>query len=643
MGHVLTQFRNSVLMNRLRSLERLPWHWLLPLLFLLIGLVYLYAAPNFEASDSAQHIGVIKWIAERGELPLQSADHAQLFGQEASQPSLYYLLMAAVWRAFDTADFDERYLPSPFTAIGVPARWGNRNLLIYQQVYPPDLRGSSLALYAIRFLSLCMGAATVAAVYQAARTALPGQKGVALLAASLTAFNPQFLFISASASNDALINLLAALLCWQMLLMLREGFCTRRSLLLALLIALAALTKLSGLTVAAVVGLAALWTLAQRRDIRGFALLAGATLALTLLIAGPWYLRNLSLYGELFGTSTMLDHFGRREISPWRLMTEEFQGLRVSYWAVFGAFNILAHEAFYHIMDLLSLVGAAGVVVFLAKTIRGDSPQRHREHSEGEPRLAPTEFDVNTIGHLAGFKNERRRERRGSLLTAVGFLALMLGLGAAMLFWWSLQTWASTGRLLFPFITSISLLLALGLRAWRIPPLLVAAPLLVFSLAAPFLYIIPNYDHPPPVAALPESATVADAQWGDLRLTGYELPPPQAWRAGDRIPVTFYWRAEAQSPLAYALALSLLGADGEALHSFETWPGWGTFPHPWMQHHINYRDDYIMEIPVGAASTPNLQLEIRWYVFPDGPALDALLESGERVEALRLSLGSVAG
>ena len=47
-----------------------------------------------------------------------------------------------------------------------------------------------------------------------------------------------------------------------------------------------------------------------------------------------------------------------------------------------------------------------------------------------------------------------------------------------MLFWWSLQTWASTGRLLFPYITSISLLLALGVSAWRIPPLLIAAPLI---------------------------------------------------------------------------------------------------------------------------------------------------------------------
>ena len=115
------------------------------------------------------------------------------------------------------------------------------------------------------------------------------------------------------------------------------------------------------------------------------------------------------------------------------------------------------------------------------------------------------------------------------------------------------------------------------------------------------------------------------------------------WRAGDSIPLSFYWRAEAQSPLAYALVLSLLGADGAVISSFETWPGWGTFPHPWMQHHTDYRDDYVMEIPAAASATPDLQLEIRWYVFPDGPALDAVLANGERLEALRLPLGGVAG
>ena len=634
-------------MNRLTTL---PLHWLLPLIFLLIGLVYLYAAPNFEASDTIQHVGVVKWIADEGALPVQSADHAQLFGQEASQPPLYYLVAAALFRVMDTSDFEQRFLPSPFGIIGDPQRLGNRNLVIYPQVYPPDLQGSALALYLIRLLSLCLGAATVAAVYQSARTLLPGRLGFALLAASLTAFNPQFIFISASVSNDSLINMLAALITWQMLLMLRDGFQTRRSLLLALLIALASLTKLSGLTVGAVVGLAALWLVFRTRDYRGFLKLSAAVLACWLLIAGWWYLRNLTLYGELLGTATMLDNFGRRHATPWQLFTEEFQGLRISYWAIFGAFSILAHDLFYHAMDLLTLLGVGGLAVFVAKQFqssgsgndRSDSPagetaqdfsqQRHRGHRDILKRLGKY-----ALPSTPGAPHSR------ATMTAIGFLVIMLAFGALMLMWWSTQTWASTGRLLFPYITSASLLMALGLVSLRIPPLLVALPLLVFSLLAPFLYIIPNYDHPPRVDQLPESAISADVKWEDIRLTGYDIPPPQTWSAGDEIPVTLYWRAEAQSPLAYALVLSLLDGQGEVVTSFETWPGWGTMPHPWMELDKDYRDDYTMQIPDDAAGAAELWLEIRWYVFPDGPELDAVLESGKRLEALRLPLGRLAG
>lgn len=590
----------------------LPFHWLLPLIFFLVGLVYLYAAPNFEASDTVQHVGMIKHIAETGALPVQSGDHDELYGQEASQPPLYYLIMAALWNAFDTSDFAERYLPSPFTVIGDTSGKGNRNLVIYKQPYPPDLSGSSLALYAIRLLSLGMGAATVWAVYRSALVVMPGEAGVALLAGALTAFNPQFLFISASVSNDTLVNLLAALIAWRMLVMLRDGFEARRSFALALLIALASLAKLSGLVLGAVVGLAALWLVIRGGDRRGFFQLAGLTLLFWLAIAGWWYARNLSLYGELFGTSTMLDYFGRRSISLGRLIAEEFQGLRVSYWAVFGAFNIVVDERFYQLMDLLTVISGGGLVLFLAKSIRGEPPQRHSE-------------------------------RRGTLITAVGFLALLLALGAGALMAWSLDTWASTGRLLFPYITAASVLLALGIHALPIPKPLIILPMLAFSLFAPVAAIMPNYDHPPAVAALPASAAVADARWGDLRLSAYELPAQRTWRAGDEIPVTFYWRAEAQSPLAYALVLSLVDEADDVLASLETWPGWGTMPHPWMRLGADYRDDYIMRIPAEAAATSELSLEIRWYVFPDGPALPALLASGEELAGYRLDLGSLLG
>jgi len=647
-------------LNLTRAYDRLPLGWVLPAVFMLAGLVYLYAAPNFEASDTVQHVGMIKWIAERGELPLQSAGHENLYGQEASQPPLYYLLMAAVWNAFDTADFEARYLPSPFTVVGDPLRLGNKNLVIYKQVYPPDLRGSSLALYVIRLLGLGMGAVTAGAVVQSARTVLPGRRGFALLAGALTAFNPQFLFISASVSNDSLINMLGALIAWGMLLMLRDGFRRRRSLLLALLIGLAALTKLSGLAVGAVVGLAAVWVLRRGRDWRGFAIFCGATVAFTLVIAGWWYARNLALYGELLGTATMLDYFGRRSISPWQLFLSEFEGLRVSYWAVFGAFNIVVHDVFYRVMDGLTLVGAGGLVVFVTKKVIriGNcrflpltprppfSPSLWRA-SQGERGsfLREIVFRMSNLILLRdrGESSQRYREHRGDLLQPLGFLVIMLALGAGMLMWWSTQTWASTGRLLFPYITSASLLLALGLRALRIPAWLVALLLLAFSFAAPFAYIVPNYDHPPVVERLPETATFADVQWEDIRLTGYELPRRREWVAGERIPVSLYWRSRDHSPLAYALVLSLLDAEGNVINSFETWPGWGTMPHPWMELDRDYRDDYIMEIPEGVAGTADLQLEIRWYVFPEGPELPAVLETGEEMAGLRLGLGSLVG
>ena len=123
-----------------------------------------------------------------------------------------------------------------------------------------------------------MGAVTVWAVYQSARTVMPDSIGFALLATAFTAFNPQFLFISASVSNDTLVNMLAALITWGMLVMLRDGFQKRRSLILALLIALATLSKLSGLALGVAVALAAVWLLLRTGDRRGFFALCGAML-----------------------------------------------------------------------------------------------------------------------------------------------------------------------------------------------------------------------------------------------------------------------------------------------------------------------------------------------------------------------------
>lgn len=455
--------------------NRLSIRWLLPLTFFAIGLIYLYASPNFESPDSLHHVGVIKWIAENGALPIQSPDHGHLYRHEGSQPPLYYLLMTPIWQAIDTSDFDQYYNRNPLAFIGNPALLGNRNRNFYRQPYPPLLRGTSLAILLIRLTTLGMATVAISAIYRAAYSLpLPSvyrRKHLALLATSLTAFNPQFLFVATSVSNDILATMLASLIIWQLLLMLRDGFQTRRSLLLALLLALVAMTKLSGLVLGVVVLVAAVWLLVRSHDRRGFAVLAGSTLLLSLLISFWWYARNLQLYGDLFGTVALLDHYGRRSTTLLKLIVEEFEGFRISYWGLFGWFSIYTNEVHYMFMDVVSILAFAGLVFHLVKN-RGNK----------------------------------------SITTVILILCFSAICGLASLIWYSLQSLSSQGRLLFPQVATISLLMATGVTALRIPPKLVCAPMMAFCVTAPFLYIIPAYDHPQQVEQLPNSAIRTFAQ-----------------------------------------------------------------------------------------------------------------------------------
>ena len=83
-----------------------------------------------------------------------------------------------------------------------------------------------------------------------------------------------------------------------------------------------------------------------------------------LVITGWWFLRNILVYDELVGTATMLEFFGERSTTIPRLYLEEFEGLRVSYWGLFGAFSIYAHRVYYSAMDLLSLISTVGLLMF---------------------------------------------------------------------------------------------------------------------------------------------------------------------------------------------------------------------------------------------------------------------------------------
>src|SRR5690606_17175856 len=200
--------------------------------------------PIWESPDEWNHFGMAQFINMTGQLPVQIVGQPRPYGygQEGSQPPLYYAIAAVLIAPFDRSDYDER-TANPHAIIGDPGEIGNKNFMLHDQIYPPRLSGTELAARVVRLFSTLLGAVTVAAVYFSARVLVPDRASVALLAAGLTAFNPQFVFITASVNNDNLVTALNSLAIWQMLVMLRDGFDTRRSLIIGLLVALASLSK----------------------------------------------------------------------------------------------------------------------------------------------------------------------------------------------------------------------------------------------------------------------------------------------------------------------------------------------------------------------------------------------------------------
>lgn len=514
----------------------IPWL----IVYVVLALIYTCAVPLYESPDEIYHYAMIDEIARTGELPVQMAGVYQPYKQEASQPPLYYLIGALIVAPVaDRDDFIAITPHNPHVNMGTPGLVGNKNRILHDNPYQINLHGSELATRLARLLSVALGVITVIGVYHSARIVAPSVPAVAHIAAGLTVFNAQFLFISASVNNDNLVTALNSLIIWQVLALLRDGITARRALVLATLAALASLSKLSGLVMYPVIGVAALIAAWRARDWRGLVGMGVTVCVVWAMLAGWWYARNLTLYGELFGTNTMLEVFGRRDAPTLPALLTELSSLTVSYWGVFGWFNVLTFDAYYLWTHLLMAGGAVGFGLWLA----GEADSRARQMA--------------------------------------GVLAFSFALGLGALTAWTLQTTGTQGRLLFPYLTAVSVSLALGIvalsrRARRLPPGAALIPLGVSALVIPFVTLIPEYRPPDPLPALPHTAAPLDVRWGDqIALAGYTATP-QRYDPGDTVHLTLYWRPIQQTARDLSLYAHLIDAtSGAVIAKVDSFPALG--------------------------------------------------------------------
>ena len=251
--------------------------WVVIAAFTVIALLYSIVIPPFETPDEIWHFAFIQHVASGQGLPVSEAGTQAFWRQQGVQAPGYYLIAAALTAWIDQSDFPELYArANPHRAIGRSDAMENRNYLIHHRNENWPWQGSILALHMTRLLSILLGAVTLWASHRTVEPILGGK--LALMGVAVFAFIPQFIFISAAASNDNAVNALAALVLWRLVLLVvpvsseliepGSRHMRRDFLIIGVLLGLAALSKLSALGLVALTGLAVLLCAYRQRSLR---------------------------------------------------------------------------------------------------------------------------------------------------------------------------------------------------------------------------------------------------------------------------------------------------------------------------------------------------------------------------------------
>ncbi len=585
--------------------------WLATLAFIILGTLYGAVVPLYESPDEPKHIALVAYLAETWSWPRQEPGVVTPWLQEASQPPLYYAFLAGLTRLFGwpTDGLKEFFRPNPFARPGDLSAGVNKNVALHgpQEAFPWS--GPALTAHLWREVSLLLAAGTIPALYGLGRTLFPDRPAWALGATLLVVFNPAFAFNMARVSNDALVVPLAAWGLWVLArLWARKDPAWGLTAAAGTLAGLAGLAKLSGLALLPLAGLVVLARAFRYRQSLGAALLSlVCLLAPAVLVSGWWFWQNLKLYGDPTGLNVMVQVAGPRRESPG--LGAELRGTVWSYWALFGWMNIGPEPAVLHLLEAFTLVGLGAAA---ALTVR--SLARH---------------DPGLFGRL-------------------GILWAYIGLVAAAFIRWTSLTPASDGRLLYPAVGPVALLLfsgwqtLAGRRALTRPlPWLAVGGLGVLAVAAPFRYILPAYAGPQPIGAVPADARPVNATFGErLRLVAYEAG---AAGPGEALRLTLYWECLGPTAEPWALFFHQVGdAAGAVVPNLDTFPGRGLMSTTDCRAGYRFADRYAFPVAGVPEGTVVARLRVGFRVpAVGGEAVPVAGPSGEPLEALVIEAGKL--
>lgn len=535
--------------------KKLPrFTWMIIGFYLLLAGWYAVVTPLFEKPDEHWHFAFAMYLVETGQLPVQTVETRDHYAeQEGSQPPLYYATLAALLTLTGQTHLEPGFLTlteeNPYYG-GRPGAWlDNANQFVHLPCQDEACQRTANAVYIGRGLSIFFGVIALLGAAVTLRLAFPENDALLLLSLALIAFTPQFLHITSSVSNDAvtvaMVNVAFALgVAW---LKRPDG---RLAVAAGVVVGLATLGKMSGLSIGVIIG-GALLLLGQIGWRDRILHLVGYGIAF-LAVTGWWFWRNIVLYGEPTATAIHLEVYGTPPAAlTWNTLSAEWQAVINSFWASFGWGGINPPDSVY---ELVRWVLAFCFVL----------------------------FGIAVIRRWRGWTTTQRIVT----LLMIGQL-LLVGL---LHFRWMRLTIAPLGRLMFPAILPIAFMIALGVvrsGRWgtRVGAVMGSVWLAV-AIIIPFWLIRPAYVAADTLPLLPTDATPIGATFGDsIVLEGYHIEKEgyqefdiPDYLPGEVVPIMLYWRTT--EPITEQLSVGLKFFDGEGvlMSDYNSYPDGGRAP-----------------------------------------------------------------
>ncbi len=329
---------------------RAPWRSdLLPLAAVLVVAIvnsslWMLSVPFHKGPDEGAHFQVVRFILDRGRLPVFHPDELWLIK----------------------------------VPIGVVETYAAFPPLAYMVAAGASVLAPERAMWIARLVSAVSYVGTVGFTFLTARRLFPSDRQVALFAVGAVAFLPQFAFTGAYVNNDAFAVLESAAMVWLLARLRWERPSAGQLIALGSLAGALMLTKYTVYAAAATGALAPLVPVMRRpRELARRSLLIGVAVLGT---AGWWFARNWMLYHELIPSRVIADAKAaaggntlfipvNHGLNLLTLSTEtDFWSLTLrSFVGVLGFMDIYLDQRYYWLALALAMLGGMGLVARLRR------------------------------------------------------------------------------------------------------------------------------------------------------------------------------------------------------------------------------------------------------------------------------------